>query len=131
MLIAFMPCSSLIVVDIEMQETIRKTAENTIIRSGKEIMLDIDERFVETLPWIDFAPIIAELEERRKEEGKVEGLREGIVLGKAERDQEIVKRAFAMEGKAFDRQFWLDLGISSQTIEKALKEVQDGEIPNE
>ncbi|MCL1914910.1 MAG: hypothetical protein FWG10_13820 [Eubacteriaceae bacterium] len=58
---------------IEMQDIIRKTAENTIIRSGKEIKLDIDEKFVETLPWIDFAPLIAEFEERKKEEGRQEG----------------------------------------------------------
>jgi len=65
-----------------MQDIIHKTAENTIIRSAKEIKLDIGEKFVETLPWIDFAPLIAELEKRKKKKGR----KEGRELEKAERD---------------------------------------------
>ena len=44
--------------------------------------MDIGEKFVETLPWIDFAPLIAELEKRKKKKGR----KEGRELEKAERD---------------------------------------------
>ena len=69
-----------------MQDTIRKTMENTIIKSKQEVGFTMTTNIVETLPWIDYRAVFAQFEERGKAEGK------------AERDMEIALKAFGQLG---------------------------------
>jgi len=73
-------------VGVQMQDTIRKTMENTIIKSKQEVGFTMTTNIVETLPWIDYRAVFAQFEERGKAEGK------------AERDMEIALKAFGQLG---------------------------------
>jgi hypothetical protein len=59
-------------IGLEMQNTIRKTAENTIYRFKKEVNLTMDTNILETLPWIDYQELYRKLEERGRAEGQME-----------------------------------------------------------
>jgi hypothetical protein len=51
-------------IGLQMQDTIRATAENTIIKSRLEVGLNMDTNVLETLPWIDYQEIFKKVEER-------------------------------------------------------------------
>jgi len=94
---------------MQMQDTIRKTMENVIIRSKKEVDAAMTTNIVETLPWIDYREAFERLEERGRAEGEAKGKAEG----KAERDMEIALKAFGS----------LNLGESLTAITNTLKEL--------
>ena len=95
-------------VGMQMQDTIRKTIENAIIKSKQEVDFTMTTDIMETLPWIDYREVFTKIEERGRTEGRTEGKTEG----KTERDMEIAL-------KAFDR---LNKGTSLSSIISMLKE---------
>jgi hypothetical protein len=121
-------------VGLQMQDTIRKTIENTITKSEKEVGLIVTTNIVETLPWTDYREVFAKTEERGKAEGRVEGKAEGRAEGKvegraegkAERDVEIALKMFAQRKSGANQssliQAMKDLGFSDETIEAARKQ---------
>jgi hypothetical protein len=86
-------------VAVEMEDTIRKTAENTIIKSKMEADVTMTSNILETLPWIDYREVFEKIEARSKAEGIAEGKAEGIAEGKAEGIAEGKAEGIA-EGKA-------------------------------
>ena len=73
-------------IGMQMQDTIRKTMENAIIKSKLEVDFTMTTDIMETLPWIDYREVFAKIEER----GRNEGINEGIT----KRDMEIALKAF-------------------------------------
>ena len=63
-------------IGIQMQDTIRKTLENVIIKSGREVDFNMTTNITETLPWTDYRELFEKIEERGKAEGKAEGMAE-------------------------------------------------------
>jgi hypothetical protein len=59
-------------IGIQMQDSIRKTMENIIIKSKLEVGFDMEANIVETLPWIDYREVFTKLEERGRAEGRAE-----------------------------------------------------------
>ncbi|MDR3164993.1 MAG: hypothetical protein LBU13_05395 [Synergistaceae bacterium] len=92
---------------IEMQDTIRKTAENTINRAGMEVDLDMATNIVETLPWIDYREVFKKIEER----------------GKTERELEIAENAFrnADASPSMTAKILKAAGIPDEIIKEARK----------
>ena len=77
---------------------------------------------VETLPWIDFSEVFAQLEERGRAEGEAIGRAEG----RTERDMEIARKAFARTAKgaspAVISQTLMDLGILENIVTAARRQ---------
>jgi hypothetical protein len=98
---------------IEMQDTIRKTAENTISRAGMEVDLDMAANIVETLPWIDYREVFEKIEDRGKDKGKME------------REMEIAENAFknADASPSMTAEILKAAGIPDEVIKKASKQV--------
>lgn len=86
-------------IGVQMQDTIRKTAENTIYRSEQEVDLTMAANIVETLPWIDYRELYEKLEERGKSEGIAEGKAEGKAEGASEAQSDIALKAFTRLGR--------------------------------
>ena len=108
---------------VQMQETIRKTLENIIIKSEQEAGFIMTTNIVETLPWVDYREVFTKLEERGKAEGKAEGKVEGKAEGKAETQMEVAVKAFTRLGRGKDPevvvQMLKDLEIPARVIEAA------------
>jgi hypothetical protein len=106
-------------VAIEMQDIIRKTAENAIAKSETEVDLTMHTDILETLPWIDYGELFEKIEADGKTEGKAEG--------KAERDTEIARNAFTnwrkLDAEAITQNL-KSLGISEVAIETARKQIE-------
>jgi hypothetical protein len=121
----------------EMQEIIRKTAENALDRANMEVDFDMTTNILETLPWIDYSEVFENLEERARmkgeakgrAEGKAEGEAKGKAEGKAERDLEIALRAFEKRAQSASfseiSQMLGELGISESTSETARKQYEE------
>ena len=131
---------------VQMQETIRKTAENIIIKSEQEGGFTMTTNITETLPWVDYREVFTKLEERGRAEGKAEGeakgraegkaegeakgraegKAEGEAKGKAETQMEIAVKAFARLGRGKDPEaiakMLQDLEIPAPVIEAARAE---------
>jgi hypothetical protein len=119
---------------VQMQETIRKTAENIIIKSEQEVGFTMTTNITETLPWVDYREVFTKLEERGRAEGeakgraegKAEGKAEGEAKGKAETQMEISVKAFARLGRGKDPEaiakMLQDLEIPAPVIEAARAE---------
>jgi hypothetical protein len=131
---------------IQMEDTIRKTFDNTVIKSHKEVGSIMTTNIVETLPWIDYSEVFIKIEERGKAEGlakgeakgKAEGLAEGeakgeakgraegLAEGEAKRDMEIALRLFAQQKQGLNQSECIkrmkDLGIPDETIKTAQKQ---------
>ena len=95
----------------QMQETIRKTMENVIIKSEEEVGFIMTTSIIDTLPWIDYREVFEKLEERGRAEGEAKGRTEGEARGRAERDMEIARISFEK----------LSHGRSLSTIVRELK----------
>jgi len=115
-------------VGMQMQDTIRKTMENAIIRSKLEVDLTMTTDIMETLPWIDYREVFAKIEERGRNEGIAQGRNEGITQGISQGisqgitqgiTQGMVKRDMEIALKAFGR---LSNGGSLPSIISMLKE---------
>jgi hypothetical protein len=106
---------------VEMQDTIRKTAENVIVKSNTEVDMNINADILETLPWIDYGDLFEKLEARGRTEGRAEG--------KTERDMEIALNAFT-KWKTLDvpaiAENLKSLGIPETTVEAARKQAAAG-----
>ncbi len=119
-------------IGVQMHETIRKTLENIIGKTEKEVDVDMTTNIIETLPWIDFGEVFRKSKERDKMEGKVEGRAEGKVEGRtegrAERDMEIAMNMFGRLKKGINLsdiiQTLKDLDISDNVIETARKKCE-------
>jgi hypothetical protein len=102
---------------VEMQETIRKTAENAVSRAGTEVDFDMTTNIVETLPWIDYGELFEKIEARSR----------------TERDSEIALRAFERRSRGTDvaaiSQMLGELGIPSETIESARRQHEANRPP--
>ena len=98
-----------------LQETIRKTTENTIIKSEQECGFVMTTNIMETLPWIDYREVFAKIEER--------GKTEGIAAGKTESQMDIAAKAFARLGRGKNQneisQILKDLEIPEHIINAA------------
>jgi hypothetical protein len=107
-------------VAVHMEDTIRKTFENVIVKSEKEVDFTMTTNIAETLPWTDYSEVFA----KSKAEGKAEGRTEG----RAERDMEIALAMFAKHKPGTDDKPLIkamkDLGISDETIEVARKQYE-------
>ena len=120
-------------VGIQMEDTIHKTFENTIAKSGKEVDFVMTTNITETLPWTDYREVFTKAKEQGKAEGKVEGKAEGRAEGKAEgrteRDMEIALKLFAQlkTGAKYNKlvKTMKDLGILDEIIEAAHKQYED------
>jgi len=99
----------------QMEETIRKTFENTIIRSEQEVGFIMTTNINETLQWTDYRKVFEEIEEHGKAEGKAEG--------RYERDMEIAIKMFARYKDSLElgaiEQMLADIGISEEIIAAA------------
>jgi hypothetical protein len=110
-------------VGMQMQDTIRKTLENVIVRSDEEVDITMTTNIIETLPWIDYKEVFTKLEERGREEGR------------AERDMEIALKLFSQRKQGSNLsaliQAMEDLGISKEVIGAARKqyETEQGKEP--
>jgi predicted transposase/invertase (TIGR01784 family) len=85
-------------VGLEMQDTIKKTMDNVIIKSkqqevGKIMTTDI----VETLPWIDYSEVCERIEEHAIAKGKAEGEAKGKAEGKAEIVRNLLALGFPVD----------------------------------
>ena len=113
---------------IQMQDTIRKTMENAIIKSKQEVIIDMTTDIMETLPWIDYREVFTKLEERGKSEGRAEGRAEGMVEGIAKGSLEIAMKAFdgLNRGKSLLSIVSMleELGIPNDIIETARKQAE-------
>ena len=69
-------------VAVQMQETISKTLDNVLAKSGMEVDEAMTTNIRETLPWVDYAEVFRKLEAQ----GLAEGLAEGEAQGKAQSD---------------------------------------------
>ena len=79
---------------LSMQQTIKSIMENVIAKSRQEAKdMDIDN-LVETIPWIDYGEVIAELEERAKTKGMAEGKAKGELSGIEKNQKEIANIVF-------------------------------------
>jgi len=111
-----------------MQKTIKMTLDNAIIRSVKEVDVDMTTNITETLPWIDYKAILDELEERSIAEGMAKGMAKGFTKGKAERNMEVALNLFKKRrpNSTWEEltQILLDSGISSKTITAARKQYE-------
>ena len=109
-------------VGVQMEDTIRKTFENVISRSEKEVGFVMTTDITETLPWTDYRDVFAKAEER----GKIEGIIEGEAKGRAKRDMEIALVMFRQHrpGTSYEAitRTLKDLGVSNETIEAAYKQ---------
>ena len=85
-------------IGLQMQDTIMKTAANTIFRSQQEVNLTMHTSILETLPVIDYQELYRKLEER----GKIEGIAEGKAEGKAETQMDLAVKAFSRLQKGSD-----------------------------
>jgi len=83
-------------IGLQMQDTIRKTIENVIVKSQEEVGAIMTTDILETIPCIDYLEVFAKIEERGRAEGKTEGMAEGKAEGKAEERSLIVKNAMQM-----------------------------------
>ena len=99
-------------VGMQMHDTIKKTIDNAIIKSGQGVVMNMTTNITETLPWIDYRELIEKIEERSRAEGEAEGEEKGVVKGRSERDMEIAKIAFKK----------LDYGRS---VPEIIRELQD------
>ena len=106
---------------VEIEDTIRKTFENAVSKSGEEVGRIVTTSIKETLLWTDYRAVFKMLEEQGKSEG--------IKQGKAERDMEI---AFALltDAKPGDDQVkriqtLKDLGVPDAVIDAALKQATE------
>ena len=118
-------------VALQMQDTIRKTMENAIVKSGQEVDITMTTNITETLPWIDYRELFEKLEERSKAvgraegkaEGKAEGIAEGEARGKAEGKAEGIAEGKA-EGIAEGEARGKAEGIAERDMEISIKAFQ-------
>jgi hypothetical protein len=120
-------------IGLQMQDTIRTIAENTITKSRLEVGLNMTTNILETLPWIDYQEVFQKLEERGKasgiaigeERGRERGIAIGEERGKAERDMEIAISAFrrSKPGSTLMIDTLKDFGISDEVIKAAFRQV--------
>jgi predicted transposase YdaD len=105
-------------VAVEMQDVIRRTAENVLVTSKMEVNLTMHTSILETQPWTDYGEVFDKLEAR----GEARGKAEGEARGKAARDMEIALNAFAkwrkLDAKAIAENLKI-LGIPEATVEAA------------
>jgi hypothetical protein len=88
---------------VEIQETIRTTVDNVLKRSEKEVDMDMFTSMTETLPWIDYSVVFAELEAKATAKGEARGRAEGRAEGEA--------RGKA-RGKEDERRQWLKSAVN-------------------
>jgi hypothetical protein len=93
-------------IGMQIQDTIRTVAENTIAKSRLEVGLNMSTNIVETLPWIDYREVFQKVEERGKAEGKAEGIAVGKAEGKAEGYMDVALKFFR---KAHTNPLWKNL----------------------
>jgi hypothetical protein len=65
----------------EMQDVIRKTAENAMAKSKMEVDLAMHTSIIETLPWIDYGEVFDQIEARGRAAGEAAGRAEGRAEG--------------------------------------------------
>ena len=82
---------------IQMQDTIRKTMENVIIKSKQEVNFAMTTDIIETLPWIDYSEVFARVEELGRAEGRAEGKAEGRIEERATMVRALLKTMSAAE----------------------------------
>jgi hypothetical protein len=127
-------------IGVQMEGTIRKTFENVVVKSEKEVDLVMTTNITETIPWTDFSEVFDKLEAKGRAEGEArgraegeakgrsEGRAEGEAKGRAERDREIVKALYSQYKQGSDNSPLIDtmkvLGITDETIEAALKQYE-------
>ena len=101
----------------EMQDNIRKIAENAINRAKKEVGFTMDTDILETLPWIDFREVFEKIEER----GEARGEMRGEERGKINAQNEIALNAFKRSSvsQSIVVQFLKAAGISDEIIKSA------------
>ena len=101
----------------QMEDTIHKTFENVVAKSGREVDLVMTTNITETLPWTDYSVLFAEKEAKGRIEGRVEG--------RADRDMEIAKAMYAQCEPDADYIHLIEamkyLGIPDEIIEAARK----------
>jgi len=133
-------------IGVQMQDTIRKTLENVVIKSDLEVDITMTTNIVETLPWIDYQEVfekfkaegwaegiaegitkgIAEGIAKGKAEGIAEGKAEGKAEGRTEFSAEIASKMFARQNQGMSQtviiQTLRDFGIPEKTIQDARKQ---------
>ena len=113
----------------QMEDTIRKTAENAINKSEQEVDWSVDTSILETLPWTDYGELYRKLEERGEKRGVVigekRGEKRGIMIGEERikaRDMEAALGLFSLRNEmpldAIARILRIQ-GISPEVIERA------------
>ena len=130
-------------IGMQMQDSIRITFENAIIKSkGKVDFDDMTTNITETLPWTDYKDLLMKIEERGITKGKAEGIAEGkaegIAVGKAEGIAEgiaevqmnIAMKALRKLSSGNSAQpiidMLKDLGIPDSIISSARKNIETG-----
>jgi len=71
----------------QMQDTIRKTIENTVNKSKEEVDVTMTTNIIETLPWTDYKEFYEKIEERGKTEGRIEERNNALALMKEAKDK--------------------------------------------
>jgi len=111
-------------VGMQMQDTIRKTIENAIIKSKQEVDFTMTTDIMETLPWIDYREVFAKIEER----SLTQGITQGITEGRTARDMEIALKALGKlnHGSSLPAIISMlkEFDISDEIIESARKQVE-------
>ena len=103
-------------IGIQMEDTIRKTFENVVAKSEREVRFVMTTNITETLPWTDYSEVFAKSEAKGRAEGEAKG--------RAERDREIARALYAQHKPGADYgpliKTMKDLGISDETIEEVM-----------